>query len=110
MNNVKRNKLSAVIKVGSLVQIISGDDQGAVGSVKSLVYCGDNLRVIVSGVALSKRISKATKEQPVRSFFMSEKAIDISKVRLYISPALSSDSQNDVVAHSTGSPSEDKDV
>lgn len=72
--------MSATIKKGDSVKVISGKSRGTVGKVLSVSPAGS--RVIVEGVRLIKRHTKRSQSNPDGGIVEREAAIHISNVVL----------------------------
>jgi large subunit ribosomal protein L24 len=70
--------MSARLKTGDLVVVISGKNKGRQGKIKSVL--ADNDRVIIEGVNLIKRHLKPTQKNPAGGILEKEAALHASKV------------------------------
>ena len=66
---------------GDLVQVLSGDDKGKTGIIKSVLR--STSRVIVEGVNIVKKSVKRSKEHPEGAILKVEKPIHLSNVAAY---------------------------
>jgi large subunit ribosomal protein L24 len=78
-----RYRLAILLKKGDKVQVIAGKDKGKKGKI--LRVDRENNAVIVEGVNLRKKHSKASQKNPQGGIIQSEGPLNISNVQLLCS-------------------------